>query len=38
MKFLANFVLLLLYMTIIYDIYEQSVIGGISISVWSTAI
>lgn len=34
MKFLANFVLLV----IIYDIYEQSVIGGISISVWSTAI
>ena len=34
MKFLANFVLLI----IIYDIYEQSVIGGISISVWSTAI
>ena len=35
MKFLANFVLLLF---IIYDIYEHSVIGGISISVWSTAI
>ena len=34
MKFLANFVLPI----IIYDIYEQSVIGGISISVWSTAI
>lgn len=34
MKFLANFVLLV----IIYDNYEQSVIGGISISVWSTAI